>query len=82
MFSEAFGLRQVYVPLRAYYRRKKTDDDSPDVDRYSKGSQNETFERVVVELEEELDTWIQTADPNDAIRVISGGPGSGKSSFA
>ena len=37
---------------------------------------------AVVELEEELDTWIQTADPNDAIRVISGGPGSGKSSFA
>src|SRR5262249_40918738 len=26
--------------------------------------------------------WIEGADPQDAIRVISGGPGSGKSSFA
>ncbi|MEO0769201.1 MAG: pentapeptide repeat-containing protein [Cyanobacteria bacterium J06649_4] len=83
MFSEAFGLKQVYVPLRAYYRRKKVSRNSPqDIDNYFKGNHNETFERMVVELEEELDAWVQTADPGDAIRVISGGPGSGKSSFA
>lgn len=38
--------------------------------------------RVVISLQQELEQWLQKADPRDAIRVISGGPGSGKSSFA
>src|SRR5215213_5233278 len=37
---------------------------------------------VVIDLQEELTRWVEGADPQDAIRVISGGPGSGKSSFA
>ncbi len=75
MFAEAFSLQQVFVPLRAYYSQKK----NADPDEQITGSQNS--ERVVVELETELETWLNAADKNDAIRLVSGGPGSGKSSL-
>jgi predicted PilT family ATPase len=44
--------------------------------------EEQQFVRVVVDLEDCLRQWLQTANKNDAIRIISGGPGSGKSSFA
>ncbi|EKU96912.1 putative low-complexity protein [Leptolyngbya sp. PCC 7375] len=66
MFYEAFSLRQIYIPLRAYYERKISDQDK---------------ERVVVDLEEMLINWITKGNRDDTIRVISGGPGCGKSSF-
>ena len=47
-----------------------------------RSQKSETHERVVIDLEEELEVWLQAADRNDAIRILSGGPGSGKSSFA
>jgi uncharacterized protein YjbI with pentapeptide repeats len=72
MFAEAFGLEQVYVPLRAWYHRVREAEQE---------SSNEQNERVVVELDDHLLTWLDAAQPTDAIRVISGGPGSGKSSF-
>ena len=75
MFAEAFSLQQVFVPLRAYYSKKK----DVDPDERITGSQN--IERVVVELETELESWLTAADKNDGIRLISGGPGSGKSSL-
>ncbi|BAZ01259.1 pentapeptide repeat-containing protein [Tolypothrix tenuis PCC 7101] len=83
MFSEAFSLEQVYVPLRTYYERKveiKYDDDFISGLRESY-KQDKRNERIVVDLQAELQTWLDEADKNDAIRVISGGPGSGKSSF-
>jgi uncharacterized protein YjbI with pentapeptide repeats len=80
IFDEAFGLKQVYVPLRAYYQcpieTGKDDDFAP------KGRDNQKYQRIVINLEDELDDWLKANDPDDAIRVISGGPGSGKSSFA
>lgn len=78
VFDEPFSLSQIYVPLNAYY----VEDSS------EKGSSEEIVRtgrqrrRVVVALEEELERWLNGADSQDAIRVISGGPGSGKSSFA
>jgi NACHT domain len=36
----------------------------------------------VVSLEQELEQWLRSASREDCIRVLSGGPGSGKSSFA
>jgi len=44
--------------------------------------EDEKYQRVVLDLEIELKAWLEKGDRNDAIRVISGGPGSGKSSFA
>lgn len=68
MFSEAFSLKDVYVPLRAYYEDKADNDNDKD-------------KQIVVDLETELEDWLNTAEKTDPIRVISGGPGSGKSSF-
>jgi uncharacterized protein YjbI with pentapeptide repeats len=80
MFLEAFSLQRVYVPLRAHYNRKVEGQKAQDLVGRIAGSS--PAERVVVELEQELDAWLNKAKKEDAIRLISGGPGSGKSSFA
>ncbi|MBD2165076.1 pentapeptide repeat-containing protein [Calothrix membranacea FACHB-236] len=84
MFSEAFSLEQVYVPLRAYYERKIAGEEDDDFVSGIKQNykQDKKTERIVIDLQAELQTWLDEADKNDAIRVISGGPGSGKSSFS
>ena len=78
VFDESFSLNQVYVPLNAFYleepTRKNATDEMARTDRQGR--------RVVVSLQDELEQWLQNPNPQDAIRVISGGPGSGKSSFA
>ncbi|MEH2117067.1 pentapeptide repeat-containing protein [Nostoc sp.] len=80
MLLEAFGLKQVYVPLRAYYKQKVAGEKSEEFERRVRD--DEKYQRVVLDLEIELEAWLEKGDRNDAIRVISGGPGSGKSSFA
>lgn len=80
IFDETFGLEKIYMPLRAYYKIPiKTPKDS-----YSDRQRQEEkkFELVVVDLKTELEAWLNKAASQDAMRVISGGPGSGKSSFA
>ncbi|MBF0337035.1 MAG: pentapeptide repeat-containing protein [Nitrospirae bacterium] len=67
VFGEPFGLKQLYVPLNAYY---------------VEGDSRENQRRIVVTLEDEITQWLQGTKKEDAIRVISGGPGSGKSTFA
>ncbi|NER22760.1 MAG: pentapeptide repeat-containing protein [Symploca sp. SIO1C2] len=80
MFLEAFSLKQVYVPLRAYYEREVESQLEQRLERGIVEEKNQ--ERVVVDLNKELETWLQEAKSDDAIRLISGGPGSGKSSFS
>ncbi len=79
MFLEAFSLKRVFVPLRAYYNRKVEKQKDEDLEERMGSSRK--FERVVVELEAELEDWLSKAKRDDAIRLISGGPGSGKSSL-
>ena len=78
IFDEPFSLSQIYIPLNAYYledtSKKDTGDDILRLGRNRR--------RVVVSLEKELEQWLASPNPQDTIRVISGGPGSGKSSFA
>jgi len=78
LFSEAFSLRQVYVPLRAYYYKELEPI-------WNEGFEDKKIEsettRIVVDLEKELESWLDKDEAHDSIRVISGGPGSGKSSF-
>lgn len=76
MFAEIFGLRQVYVPLRAYYEIK----ESPQIDSATTIQTKRTL-RHVMDLESAITDWLGRADKDDAIRVICGGPGCGKSSF-
>ncbi|MDP1771657.1 MAG: pentapeptide repeat-containing protein [Methylobacter sp.] len=79
MFDEVFGLKQVYVPLRAYYKIKTVADDR--LERLTSERENKQ-KPIVVELTGHLTEWVNTFNKDDAIRVISGGPGSGKSSFS
>ncbi|MFL6282024.1 MAG: pentapeptide repeat-containing protein [Pyrinomonadaceae bacterium] len=79
MFVEAFSLRQVYVPLRAYFVERDAADKEARFDPRTAEARN--AERVVVKLDEEIDAWLAANDTKDAVRIISGGPGSGKSSF-
>jgi hypothetical protein len=79
MFVEAFSLRQVYVPLRAYYLDKPAADKETHPDPRVVVATN--AKRIVIDLAKELDSWLANNDSTDAVRVISGGPGSGKSSF-
>ncbi|UEC41788.1 MAG: NACHT domain-containing protein [Methanothrix sp.] len=78
IFDEPFGLSQIYVPLNAfYYEEKATEEFGEEITRAGRKRQS-----VVVSLENELEQWLKNTSQIDAIRVISGGPGSGKSSFA
>ena len=70
VFGESFSLIDIFIPLRAYYKRKKK----------SYGTRLETG-KIAVWLEESLDNWLQSSENKDAIKVIQGGPGSGKSSI-
>jgi len=81
MFLEAFGLKQVYVDLCAYYTEKKNKKrESAFEERGMQGKPDK--ERIVVDLKGCLTQWLKQGDRLDAIRLLSGGPGSGKSSFA
>ena len=78
MFGEPFSLRQLYIPLRAYYTRipNKTNDGLISKD----SSKNE--KRIAIDFTKHTLEWISRQDKEDAFRVVSGGPGSGKSSVA
>ena len=78
VFDEPFSLRQLFVPLNAYYVMETSQSQS----RASDTQIRRVEQRVVVPLEKELQKWLSRKVASDAIRVISGGPGSGKSSFA
>ncbi|MEM9275700.1 MAG: pentapeptide repeat-containing protein [Cyanobacteria bacterium P01_F01_bin.143] len=80
MFAEAFGLRQVYIQPRAYYE-KEIENNHREEDRYGR-ELDKKYQKIAIELESNLITWIKKADARDAIRIISGDPGSGKSSFS
>ncbi len=73
VFDETFSLRQIYIPLRAYYQKKVSN-------RSNYEPEAEKYEKTVVELEEHLLAWINRNDKNDGLKIISGDPGSGKSS--
>jgi hypothetical protein len=78
IFDEPFSLTQIFVPLNAYYLevppRKNSIDETSRPDKRSR--------RVVVSLQKELEEWLEDASRDDTVRVISGGPGSGKSAFS
>jgi len=74
LFGDPFSLRQLYQPLLGFW-----------VERRERGSEDEPRRkeiRHVVDLATSFDEWVDGPyDPDDALRVVAGGPGSGKSSF-
>ncbi|MCL2425011.1 MAG: tetratricopeptide repeat protein [Oscillospiraceae bacterium] len=86
IFDEVFSLAQIFVPLCGYFN--KITEHAKDTDRKESGTQLDLdsiparkTQKIVVDLETCIHEWISKDDNEDAIRVISGGPGSGKSSF-
>ncbi|MBI1205946.1 MAG: AAA family ATPase [Azospirillum sp.] len=67
----AVYLEQVYVPLRGYWERPA-----------KKAEPGEKPVRVVVWLKDFVGDWLARPKAHDAIRIVSGEPGCGKSSFA
>jgi uncharacterized protein YjbI with pentapeptide repeats len=75
-FGEAFGLKQIYIPLNGYREENQVDDLAGGMEP------RQPKRRTVFGLFEEFDVWLKQSAKDDAVRVLSGGPGSGKSSFA
>jgi uncharacterized protein YjbI with pentapeptide repeats len=72
IFAETFGIRPLYVPLCAYYIERQ------EIDLHESSKTEEI--RHARDLESAMDEWL--LDNNaPRIRLISGGPGSGKSTF-
>ena len=78
IFDEAFGLRQVYIKPKAYY--KVAIDSNQDLDD-ELVNRKPKFQKIVVDLFDYIHFWLKKAD-RDALRIISGDPGAGKSSFS
>ena len=76
MFAEPFGVSEVYIPLRAYFK-KKEDKDPEKIE-----SKSSAEERIVFDLDTDFQHWVNHFSRQTAIRVVNGGPGSGKSTFA
>jgi uncharacterized protein YjbI with pentapeptide repeats len=78
MFDETFSVSQVYVPPRASFQKNLPEDRNEALE----DSDTEAPVHQVAWLRESLDSWLEQWPASDAIRVISGGPGTGKSTFA
>ena len=74
VFDENYGLKDIYMPLNAYYTKKS--------DNSKQKHEPEIKEHYVHELEPLINDWLDNATGEDAYRIISGEPGSGKSTFA
>lgn len=79
VFGEFFSLSQIFVPLCAYY--KMHHEDKSDSSKLVP-DKNKNTKKHVVDLDSCIHEWLDTDTRGDDIRIISGGPGSGKSSFA
>ena len=69
-------LLDVYQKLRCYWNEDKVKSREGERDPLRYRTAN------VGDLHETIDTWLRKLDRGDALRLIAGGPGSGKSSFA
>ncbi|WP_051210891.1 pentapeptide repeat-containing protein [Runella zeae] len=80
VFDEPFSLNQIFIPLRAYYYEKGNSKDEDTLIHQKSGEEKKC--RIPVNLNDTLDEWLRSKEPRECIRFLSGGPGSGKSSFA
>jgi uncharacterized protein YjbI with pentapeptide repeats len=66
------SLAQLYVPLRGYWPKDGSAIEDHGIRRLS-------HTHDVLMLDDELDKWVRSSSEDDGIRLIGGGPGSGKS---
>lgn len=80
IFEESFSLRQIFIPPRAYYNDRQSGAGATIETLGELGAQ--TARNTVVDLSSYIDSWVDSDEPSFTSVVISGGPGSGKSSYA
>lgn len=72
------SLRQLYVPLRGTFRPTPKDAGASEEDLGEEGNPEAPGVEMSM-IDNLLDAWIEQDDPEDWLRLIGGGPGSGKS---
>ena len=77
--TETFDLTHTYVELRGYYEKDAENDDTTDLLDAARLRGGSRRIRTVVDAHEKLEHWVKTADKNDTLKIVTGGPGSGKS---
>ena len=70
VFDESFALDRIYVPLNAWHQVKHDPD--------AKEERKEL--RTVVSVKDDMLAWLRDEREKGKLRLVSGGPGSGKSS--
>ena len=70
------SLRDIFVPLRCSWR------DLPEDESRGRGEVKKPTRVHLNMLADELEAWLKDAKPKDTLRVVTGGPGCGKSSTA
>lgn len=76
VFKESFGLKDIYIKPRAYYIAPKK------IELGEIESSKKTPTKHVVNLHNHLQEFVLNNKTSDNLRLISGDPGSGKSSFS
>ncbi len=66
LFLESFSLQRVYMPIRAYWTE-------PEKGQAREMAEHRESQRIVTDLAQALDGWLQADNPNDAMRLITGG---------
>lgn len=74
VFKESFGLKDIYVPPRAYFKTE--------IKKSQTGSAKNKVVNNIVCLHSFLKKWVLDNNYLDNLRFVSGGPGAGKSSFS
>ncbi len=82
VFGESFGLSQIYIPSRGYYKQYVDKEQDSELSERIHSDANKIYKKVPFFVSDELDKWVNTSESKHCIKFISGGPGSGKSSFA
>jgi hypothetical protein len=83
MLGEPFGIAEVFIPLRGYWEEDKEPDDPRAACRTSAHDRREEAVRHVLDVGDDLASWIALGGKDGpTLRVLAGGPGSGKSSLA
>lgn len=67
------SLGQLYVPLRAYWVPERDNEDRDIYFNYVPVTAH------ILRIDDELDAWVETPSSSGRIKLIGGGPGSGKS---
>ncbi len=88
LFADSFSLHQVYQRLRAWQWEPDPEadaDEEPDLldaPRHAVHRRRRPRRKVVIDAMDAINGWLTDGERADALRVISGGPGAGKSSLA